>query len=274
MRVIDKPYKWFESLVTPTDDIGLRNLYRIFMFALFVIVVVFCYDLVLTRRHGGEEPLHGVFGDFFGGVVNPILTFLTFMGLLVTIVIQKVELKETREELARSADALDQQVKNFAKRNSEEVFLKLIDMRVNLVSSFRFGGPRDPSSGVECFNVYRSILRDIYSSVSYSNDFETERHHVCAMWERFDVQMSSVLSRYFSNVEITLKYMRDSGLNVEPYSSIYVSGFSHDELSLLFYKCVCAGDNEFSASVKEIDLFCSMGPYTLLERGHAELLNY
>jgi uncharacterized protein YoxC len=48
----------------------------------------------------------GQWGDLFGGFVTPILTFLTFMGLLITITTQKKELKETREELKRSTEAL------------------------------------------------------------------------------------------------------------------------------------------------------------------------
>jgi hypothetical protein len=34
----------------------------------------------------------GEWGDFFGGVLNPLLTFLTFMGLLITIILQQQEL--------------------------------------------------------------------------------------------------------------------------------------------------------------------------------------
>ncbi|GEP10257.1 hypothetical protein MGN01_21020 [Methylobacterium gnaphalii] len=42
----------------------------------------------------------GQVGDFFGGVLNPLLTFLTFIGVLATIFLQREELKETREEVS------------------------------------------------------------------------------------------------------------------------------------------------------------------------------
>lgn len=54
----------------------------------------------------------GTFGDFVGGITNPIFSFLAFLGLLWTIKqqrdelgISREELRLTREELAKSADA-------------------------------------------------------------------------------------------------------------------------------------------------------------------------
>lgn len=41
----------------------------------------------------------GTIGDFFGGVINPILTFITIYLLLVSIRIQRDELEATREEM-------------------------------------------------------------------------------------------------------------------------------------------------------------------------------
>ena len=47
----------------------------------------------------------GALGDFFGGTLNPILTFLTFVGLLITIVLQQAELSEARKEFKKSANS-------------------------------------------------------------------------------------------------------------------------------------------------------------------------
>lgn len=40
----------------------------------------------------------GTFGDFFGSVVNPILTFGTLVALAITILMQRVQLREARED--------------------------------------------------------------------------------------------------------------------------------------------------------------------------------
>ena len=80
----------------------------IFLFALLSIPI-------LVHFTGGDLSERGQWGDFFGGTLNPTLTFLTVVGLIYTIILQKNELglsrrelELTREEVAKSAIALDQ----------------------------------------------------------------------------------------------------------------------------------------------------------------------
>lgn len=44
----------------------------------------------------------GQVGDFFGGMLNPILAFASFIALLYTIKLQSAEMKESRNELQQS----------------------------------------------------------------------------------------------------------------------------------------------------------------------------
>ncbi|ACT58123.1 hypothetical protein [Hirschia baltica] len=62
----------------------------------------------------------GAFGDFIGGVLNPILTFISFMALIITIILQQRELSDARKEFQRTANALE-------KENIENTFFKLLD---------------------------------------------------------------------------------------------------------------------------------------------------
>lgn len=78
-------------------------------------------DLGLSNR----QDIWGQFGDFVGGTVNPILSFLSLIALVLTVTLQsrqltiakeelensKQELAATREELKRSTDAQRQTAK-------------------------------------------------------------------------------------------------------------------------------------------------------------------
>lgn len=57
-----------------------------------------------TPESQAREAL-GQMGDFFGGMLNPILAFASFIALLYTIRIQSEELKLTREEFSKAAAA-------------------------------------------------------------------------------------------------------------------------------------------------------------------------
>lgn len=47
----------------------------------------------------------GTFGDFIGGVVNPLIAFMAFYWLTASVRLQKEELASTRAELAKTSEA-------------------------------------------------------------------------------------------------------------------------------------------------------------------------
>lgn len=68
-------------------------------FAFFcVMVMLFLY---FYNFHGefGDQDLFAKFGDFIGGVLNPIFSFLTVILLVVSIAIQRQELHKVTDEL-------------------------------------------------------------------------------------------------------------------------------------------------------------------------------
>ncbi|MFT5700418.1 MAG: putative membrane protein [Desulforhopalus sp.] len=107
LKLQRKLYRWFVGIVGSSKDKTTRNLFTLFKLALVAILILLAVDLLSIKFDNNAS--FGTFGDFFGGVLNPILTFLMFMGLLITIVIQQKELKLTRAESRRAADALAKQ---------------------------------------------------------------------------------------------------------------------------------------------------------------------
>lgn len=101
---------------------------RMLMYLLSVIMALSVSALVGTilfyaAHFGGDfstqQDVWGQFGDYVGGVLNPILSFLALMALILTVLLQsrqleigreqlvisREELAATREELKRSADS-------------------------------------------------------------------------------------------------------------------------------------------------------------------------
>jgi len=106
-------------------------------------VYVWYFPGPINREHGEW----GVFGDFFGGSLNPILAFLGLIALLLTLFVQsreleisRGELKASREQLARSAKAqeksevsLNKQVKLQNKKLASTVIqLKITSLQASL----------------------------------------------------------------------------------------------------------------------------------------------
>ena len=79
----------------------LKALFTIFIFAvLFLVVAVIFYYLNFNEGGISSNPADwGTFGDYLGGVLNPLFGFLTLIALLITIILQKQELDKTKTEL-------------------------------------------------------------------------------------------------------------------------------------------------------------------------------
>lgn len=73
----------------------------------------FTYFTLVVGLAAAEDPdKWGTFGDFFGGLMNPIVAFAAFYWLTQSVKLQKQELADTREELRAAAEAQRQLVEN------------------------------------------------------------------------------------------------------------------------------------------------------------------
>lgn len=81
--------------------------YIIILAALLFTILMIAYGFL--RASGIKADTLGVFGDFFGGLLNPGLSFLSLVAILFTIILQNRELAATRQELKASRRAQEEQ---------------------------------------------------------------------------------------------------------------------------------------------------------------------
>ena len=256
---LDKKYPAFESLFTDTSSGEARApltkvLFNVLAYALIGAATLFSINLALiTFTEKG-----GVFGDFLGGVLNPILTFFTLFGLIVTIVIQRQELRLARQEYEKTADALSTQA-------IETTFFNILDLHHNIVDnlkvdfeelSYRSEAQRalkgvtasvlnsqlgisvgSKSLKVEGRQVFEEILAFL-SIEAKSPEDSLERY------KNIQKNHNHVLGHYFRNLYQALKVIESYDKNKlthdqkRKYSSILRAQLSTKELALLFINCI------------------------------------
>lgn len=122
----------------------------------------------------------GEFGDFLGGVINPVVGIATVFLLLITVILQRKELRNSIAEMRSSNLALSIQNAAIAKQSFEQTFFSWLSSYRELVASISSldvrQSPRAPISGREAlfatWGIYFSwekILGDIRSNVSDSH---------------------------------------------------------------------------------------------------------
>ena len=109
------------SMGKTLDSGSYKYLVAIGLIALTVVLLVFLfYFYNFSAPLSNSQQIWGEFGDFIGGTLNPILSFLALIALLMTITLQskqlffsRQELELTKMELAKTADAAQKQVQHF-----------------------------------------------------------------------------------------------------------------------------------------------------------------
>jgi hypothetical protein len=93
---------------------------------MILIIPVFGYVLMYGVSPVYSHEKWAQFGDFFGGVLNPLYALLAFLALLYTINLQRTELRQARAEFRRSADAAQQQIDHLKLSAKQEDLIKII----------------------------------------------------------------------------------------------------------------------------------------------------
>ncbi len=99
------------------DDV-LRWAPGLLAFASGVLGTVFgayVINFALGSNWSKDPAVWGQFGDFIGGTTNPILAFLTFIGLLLTIILQGKQLENSNRQIALSTNELELTRKELAR---------------------------------------------------------------------------------------------------------------------------------------------------------------
>lgn len=74
------------------------------------VIYIFWFRFYNTSSLSADPAGWGQLGDFFGGLLNPIVAFAAFYWLTRSVALQKQELAETRIELGKAAKAQNSQV--------------------------------------------------------------------------------------------------------------------------------------------------------------------
>lgn len=214
----------------------------------------------------------GPFGDFFGGMLNPILTFCSFMALLMTIILQQRELKLSREqveisvkELAEtrkateiSSEALLEQAKSLKIQNFENTFFNMIDLHnkslLNIkVEKENFNiSPRGNSNSYHYIFEKRLEGREVinhifFNFLKFQNQFAEcyTQKRTSIIFEDFIRYFSFDINHYFRNIYQVLKFIDNSYIsNKKFYSNILRAQLSSTELGMLFFNSIGKNGNE------------------------------
>ncbi len=244
----------------------LQNLRRkliwlAFTGVLFVALAAGWYFLKFNQGFSSQQEVWGTFGDYFGGLLNPVLSFLALIALLYTIVIQMEELNHSREELAKSSHAMGKQANTSAEQLLESTFFHMLRLHNAIVQDFKMGS----HEGRKCGNVLLTRFANKWDNVALSIKNKDELATLILVYDEFYQQDGNMLGHYFRNLFQIVKFVDESGIkNQKRHIDLLRAQLSRSEQLLLFLNVVAGpGREKFKPLVEKFSLLEHLDPQSL-----------
>ncbi len=172
-----------------------------------ILIISIIYFLNFHGTLSSNQTVWGEFGDYFGGILNPILSFFALIALLLTIVLQSNDLSLTREQLIKTSTALQEQEKNQQQQIFENTFFQLLKSHISIVEVMVEREFSQDFKGKACFGV---LLRKIQKSFEEKLEKSTNSEPHCIFENSFNEIYNSAsmhLDVYFRSLNGLLKFV-------------------------------------------------------------------
>jgi hypothetical protein len=199
----------------------------------------------------------GTFGDFFGGVVNPALTFGTLIALAVTILMQRTQLTEEKHRANEATSVSNLQTFEttfFNLLNLHSSVMSGLNFSANSVRFFRSKEERANAKGTDDIATGRDVFTEVLDAIYHKSSGQKHGQALLApapkiMYARIQRRHNYALGHYFRHLYQILAFVDRyrtrliSANSAEEYTlrkrytNILRSQLSAHELGVLFFNC-------------------------------------
>ena len=228
---------------------------------IFIILIVISIFYMHYRIYNWVESAEawGQFGDYIGGTLNPILTFCSFLALLITIILQNKQLDVSTRELHNtnitlidSKRVMSEQLLTQSLQQFDSIFFAMLkDLNAILLELENKG------------NNNKSILESFHDEV-----FDTDKI-VEIKIENLNkkILLERKISRYFMFLYQILKIIKDRLIEnknipkekkeklIKMYNNIVRASVSEEAMQLLMINCLNRNFEGFKILIEESNFF-------------------
>lgn len=214
----------------------------------------------------------GLTGDFFGGVLNPFLSFLALLALVITLRQTDMSLRQnqvsleqsqnelelSRQEMQRLADAQVEQANSVKIQAFEQTFFELLKLHLTLADQTTYALQPVLHQGEEFATADSIVGRDAFKKyidefevllpAGYQYNQETPLpSETVRQLEHFFKEHQSYLGHYFRTFFILLKFIDHSAVeNKKFYAGLVRAQLSIDELFIIHLNSLSSASKQLS----------------------------
>ncbi|MCH5518972.1 putative phage abortive infection protein [Pseudomonas syringae] len=172
------------------------------------------WDLPFIAISNHESAAYwGQIGDFVGGLLNPVLSFVALMAVLYSVRMQRKELQLARGDARENYRVQIQQRQNFERQNFEAVFFRLLEIHARLVNELRIIIPLGYEDRTEVFqgrDAFEHIGNRLKTRARTTDECVNKVLQSVGSFETFH---SRKCAHYFRNFYQILKHVESFGID-------------------------------------------------------------
>lgn len=264
---------------------------------ILVLVLYLGYFSVMCWFFPGNLEKRGQFGDMFGAL-GALFSGLAFAGLIITIMqqredlknqrdeinlqrqdleaqtealrLQKEEIAQTNEELKSQRKEMEEQNKTIMLQRFENTFFNMLDLQQTIVNELSYETVDGEYHGRMVLNImYRQIRTIVYKTRQLKDDDPVEKYLDCY----YSCVFSGVLDHYFRHLYRIIKFVDESTYFSDKEKYCYIcllrAQLSKDELLMIFYNCLSNyGNEKFKPLIEKYALLRNVRSQYLLRESH------
>ncbi|XDD52989.1 hypothetical protein AB3N62_11260 [Leptospira sp. WS4.C2] len=218
---------------------------------LIVIIPIFLYIIFFGLNISHDHRLWAESGDFFGGILNPILAFLSFIALLLTINIQIKEHRASIHELEETKRIHSEQSVIFSNQNIEIIkdkfekrFFQLMEIHSRSEEKLFYKG----YAGTLAFPI---IEQDI-TRIIEENWIKQNKEFIQKIQDYFDGN-SEIFDPFFRSLMFTVDFvlnLKNKNIfnqdELDFYFSTIRSQLTKSKMNVIFFAATVFPHPEFS----------------------------
>ena len=238
------------------------------------VILVFSIAFLPAFFHSLEPSNFGTFGDFVGGILNPILSFITILALIFTIILQQRELSLARKEFRRTAAAIERE-------NFEATVFRLSAQIREDVNAIDILYQKGSVTGTDAFKAFYELVKEEYENESS----ETKGDH-CASYNAIYDKHGHDFGHYYRLLYFTFRHIKKTkdlwdarraeeqgNLDVDFYTKLIRAQISDYERLVFFYNFLSGRSENLTDLIEEYALFDNLDIKRLLSQDHISLIS-
>lgn len=204
----------------------------------------------------------GTFGDFIGGILNPIIAAFALYWLITSVNLQIQELKKTNEALVKTVETAEKQQNQVFIQSFENLFFELLKTKSDatneiIYSSETIHGQTNPTlTGKNAIKKHVVLYKDLERKENWDTYYRNNLLDIFGSYFRICYHIVKLIDNNTILKNLEKPNKKDYSIKQKEYFDLFRATLTQHELEAFFFNCLSSyGNGSFKKLIEKYGMF-------------------